>query len=316
MIYWLIFINGGAMRTNEFGELTAFVAVAEEKSFRKAAARLNLTASTLSHALRALEDRLGVRLLNRTTRTVSPTQAGLALLAEIVPAFSTIANAVESVNAFRESPRGRVRINMPRIAADMVFLPQLPAFFGQYPDVRLELTTNDGFVDIVGEGFDAGVRIRDDIQQDMSAVRLTEDFHVAVYGSPGYFEQHAIPQTPADLPHHACIGLREISGGSLYRWEFEKDGRRLAVPVSGPLTVDNIGMMTRIAVDGIGLVYTAHSREHDELVANGRLIRVLADWSISYPGFFLYYPGHRQLPAALRAVIDVFRLPSKGTDTL
>lgn len=296
------------MRTSEFGELTAFVAVAEEKSFRKAAARLNLTASTLSHALRALEERLGVRLLNRTTRTVSPTQAGLALLAEIAPAFNTIANAVESVNAFRESPRGRVRINMPRIAADMVFLPQLPAFFGRYPDVRLELTTHDGFVDIVGEGFDAGVRIRDDIQQDMSAVRLTADFHVAVYGSPAYFEQRAIPQTPADLQHHDCIGLREISGGSLYRWEFEKEGRRLAVPVSGPLTVDSIGMMTRIALDGIGLVYTAQSPEHDELVATGRLIRVLADWSISYPGFFLYYPGHRQLPAALRAVIDVFRL--------
>ncbi|WP_265468269.1 LysR family transcriptional regulator [Aeromonas salmonicida] len=238
------------MRTNEFGELTAFVAVAEEKSFRKAAARLNLTASTLSYSLRALEERLGVRLLNRTTRTVSPTQAGLALLAEIAPAFNVIANAVEKVNAFRESPQGRVRINTPRIAADMIFLPQLQKFCHQYPDVQLELATNDGFVDIISQGFDAGVRIRSDVQQDMSAV-----------------------------------------------------------PVNGPVTVDNVSMMTRLALDGIGLVYTAQSPEHDDLVTTGRLIRVLADWSITYPGFFLYYPGHRQLPAALKAVIDCFRLP-------
>lgn len=300
---------GHSVRTNEFGELTAFVAVAEEKSFRKAAARLNLTASTLSHALRALEERLGVRLLNRTTRTVSPTQAGLALLAEIAPAFNVIANAVEKVNAFRESPQGRVRINTPRIAADMIFLPQLQKFCHQYPDVQLELATNDGFVDIISQGFDAGVRIRSDVQQDMSAVRLTANFHSAVYGSPAYFERHAIPLTPADLQHHLCIGRREITGGSLYRWEFEKDGRQIAVPVNGPVTVDNVSMMTRLALDGIGLVYTAQSPEHDDLVTTGRLIRVLADWSITYPGFFLYYPGHRQLPAALKAVIDCFRLP-------
>lgn len=296
------------MRTSEWGELTAFVAVAEEKSFRKAAARLNLTTSTLSHALRALEERLGVRLLNRTTRTVSPTQAGQALLADVAPAFRTIAGALESVNAFRDSPQGRVRINMPRIAAEMIFLPKLSAFFRQYPDIQLELATNDGFVDIIGEGFDAGVRIRSDVQQDMSAVRLTPDLHSAVYGSPSYFDRHPIPLTPADLQHHACIGRREISASTLYRWEFEKEGRQSAVQVKGPLTVDSITMMTRIALDGIGLIYTAHTPEYDELVASGRLIRVLADWSVSYPGFFLYYPGHRQLPASLRAVIDSFRL--------
>lgn len=298
------------MRTNEWGELTAFVAVAEEKSFRKAAARLNLTASTLSHTLRALEERLGVRLLHRTTRTVSPTQAGQALLADIAPAFNTIANALERVNVFREHPQGRVRINMPRIAAEMIFLPRLSTFYRQYPDIQLELATNDGFVDIIRDGFDAGVRIRSDVQQDMSVVRLTPDFQSAVYGSPHYFEQHPIPLTPADLQHHSCIGRREISGGTLYRWEFEQADRQITIPVDGPLTVDSISMMTRIALDGIGLIYSAQSPEHDELVAAGRLIRVLADWSITCPGFFLYYPGHRQLPAALKAVIDSFRLPT------
>jgi DNA-binding transcriptional LysR family regulator len=297
------------MRTNELGELTAFVAVAEEKSFRKAAARLNLTPSTLSHSLRALEERLGVRLLNRTTRTVSPTEAGIALLAEIAPAFAAIAGAVEKVNTFRETPQGTVRINTPRIAADLVFMPQLKQFNLDFPDIRLELATNDGFVDIVTEGFDAGVRIRGDVQQDMSAVRLTSDFHSAVYGSPEYFARHAKPLSPADLQHHACIGRREITGGALYRWEFEKEGKQIAVPVRGPLIVDSVTMMTRLALDGIGLVYTACSPEHDALVAQGLLIRVLEDWSVTFPGFFLYYPGHRQLSAALKAVISSFRLP-------
>lgn len=295
------------MRTHEFGELRAFVAVAEEKSFRKAAARLNLTASTLSHSLRSLEERLGVRLLNRTTRQVSPTEAGYALLAEVVPALSVISDAMEKVNALREIPKGTVRINTPRIAADMVFLPQLPKFCQAFPDITLELATNDGFVDIISEGFDAGVRIRGDVQQDMSAVRLTADFHSAVYGSPDYFARCPQPQTPADLKNHACIGRREIASGSLYRWEFEKNGRQITVPVSGPLVVDSVSMMTRIALDGIGLVYSAQSAEHDALVAEGKLIRVLEDWSVTFPGFFLYYPGHRQLPAALKAVTGYFR---------
>ncbi|WP_192938106.1 LysR family transcriptional regulator [Rahnella sikkimica] len=300
------------MRTNELGELTAFVAVAEERSFRKAAARLNLTASTLSHSLRALEERLGVRLLNRTTRTVSPTEAGMALLVEIAPAFSAITRAVEKVNTFRETPQGTVRINTPHIAAELVFMPRLKQFNQDFPDIRLELATNDGFVDIVSEGFDAGVRIRGDVQQDMRAVRLTPDFHSAVYGSPEYFARHPKPLTPADLQHHACIGRREITGGSLYRWEFEKEGKQIAVPVSGPVIVDSVTMMTRIALDGIGLVYTACSPEHDALVDQGRLVRVLEDGSVTFPGFFLYYPGHRQLPAALKAVIGHFRLPSSG----
>ncbi|MCX2945939.1 LysR family transcriptional regulator [Rahnella perminowiae] len=295
------------MRPCEFGELTAFVAIAEEKSFRKAAARLNLTASTLSHSLRSLEERLGVRLLNRTTRQVSPTEAGIALLADIAPALLAISGAVENVNAFREIPKGTVRINTPRIAAEMVFLPQLREFCQQFPDITLELATNDGFVDIISEGFDAGVRIRGDVQQDMNAVRLTADFHSAVYGSPDYFARHPQPRTPADLKNHACIGRREIASGSLYRWEFEKDGRQMAVPVRGPLVVDSVSMMTRIALDGAGLVYSAQSAEHDALVAESKLIRVLEDWSVTFPGFFLYYPGHRQLSAALKAVTGYFR---------
>src|SRR5476649_1042138 len=232
MGYWLLFSNrGGVMRTNELGELTAFIAVAEEKSFRRAAARLNLTASTLSHSLRALEERLGVRLLNRTTRTVSPTAAGQLLLAQI-------ASAVEDVNAFRQHPHGSLRINAPRIAAQRVFTPIFQRFARDYPDVTLEVALNDGFVDIVKEGFDAGVRLRSDIQQDMNAVRVTPDFTAAVYGSPAYFRRFPLPVTPQDLQQHLCIGRREIASGALYRWQFEKEGKQWVVPVRGPLVLD------------------------------------------------------------------------------
>jgi len=299
------------MRTNELGELTAFVAVAEERSFRRAAARLNLTSSTLSHSLRTLEERLGVRLLNRTTRTVSPTAAGIALLEKIAPAFSTIAEAVEEVNTFRQHPKGRLRINSSRIAYQMVFAPIFKQFCLNFPDITLEISINDSFVDIVKEGFDAGIRLRSDIPQDMNVVRVTQNITAAVYGSPDYFRRFPLPQTPQDLQQHLCIGRREIASGNLYRWEFAKDNKHFALPVQGPLVLDTVDMMIDVALQGIGLVYAPDCEENREHVAAGRLVRVLADWSPTVPGFCLYFPGHRQISAALKALIAMIRVDAE-----
>jgi DNA-binding transcriptional LysR family regulator len=294
------------MRANELAELSAFVAVAEARSFRRAAARLNLTPSTLSHALRSLEERLGVRLLNRTTRTVSPTEAGHALLKQIAPAFASIETAVESVNAFRNKPHGTIRLNVPHLAATMVLAPVLRRFALDYPDVTLEVAANDAFIDIVDEGFDAGIRLGESLDQDMTAVRVSPDFKTAIVGSPDYFTRHPVPETPHDLQNQPCIGYRAASG-TLYRWEFEKDGKPLTVQVSGPLVIDAPGLMISAALDGVGLAYATESVVADHL-ASGRLIRVLEDWSPSFPGFYLYYPGRRQTSAALRVLVEMLRL--------
>lgn len=301
------------MRTNELGELTTFLAIAEERSFRRAAARLNLTSSTLSHSLRSLEERLGVRLLNRTTRTVSPTAAGIALLEKLAPAFSTIAEAVEEVNTFRQHPKGRLRINTSRIAYQMVFTPIFQQFCRNFPDITLEISINDGFVDIVKEGFDAGIRLRSDIPLDMNVVRVTQNITAAVYGSPDYFRRFPLPQTPQDLQQHLCIGRREIASGNLYRWEFAKDNKYVAIPVQGPLVLDTVDMMIDVSLQGIGLVYAPDSEENRKHVGAGRLVRVLADWSPTAPGFCLYFPGHRQISAALKALIAMIRVDTELT---
>ncbi|HEV2566336.1 MAG TPA: LysR substrate-binding domain-containing protein [Microvirga sp.] len=294
------------MRANELAELSAFVAVAEARSFRRAAARLNLTPSTLSHSLRSLEERLGVRLLNRTTRTVSPTDAGHALLKQIAPAFASIETAVEAVNAFRLKPHGTIRLNVPHLAATMVLAPVLRRFALDYPDVTLEVAANDAFIDIVAEGFDAGIRLGESLDQDMTAVRVSPDFRTAIVGSPDYFTRHPVPETPHDLQTQPCIGYR-AANGTLYRWEFEKDGKPLTVQVSGPLVIDAPTLMISAALDGVGLAYATESVVADHL-ASGRLIRVLEDWSPSFPGFYLYYPGRRQTSAALRVLAEMLRL--------
>jgi DNA-binding transcriptional LysR family regulator len=293
------------MRANELAELTAFVAVAEERSFRRAAARLNLMPSTLSHSLRSLEERLGVKLLNRTTRTVSPTDAGHSLLAEIAPAFASIETAVEGINAFRAKPHGVVRLNVPHMAAAMVLGPIVGRFAKNYPDVTLEVAANDAFIDIVREGFDAGIRLGESLDQDMVAVRVSPDFKSAIVGSPAYFARYPIPGTPHDLQEHLCIGYR-AAAGTLYRWEFEKNGKPLTVQVSGPLIIDAPDLMISAALDGVGLAFATEQAISGHL-ASGRLVRVLEDWSLSFPGFFLYYPGRRQTSAALRALIETIR---------
>lgn len=287
-------------------ELRAFAAVAAERSFRRAATKLAVTPSTLSHSLKSLEERLGVRLLNRTTRTVTPTEAGQTLLDQLSPAFLRIDKAMEGIHTFNAGPQGTLRLNVPHMAARRVLAPVFARYAQAYPEVTLDVSANDGFVDIVKAGFDAGIRLGESIDQDMTAMRVSPDFTAAIVGSPDYFASHPPPRTPQDLQKHLCIGRRDIAGGALHRWEFEKNGKSLNVPVTGPLVLDDAELMISAALDGVGLAYTAESGVIDDL-ASGRLVRVLRDWSRSIPGFFLYYPGRRQISAALLAMIEMLR---------
>lgn len=291
------------MRGAEYAELAAFVAVAQERSFRRAATRLGLSPSALSHTIRELEERLGAKLLNRTTRSVAPTDAGLSLFNRLAPAFSDIAGAVEAVSAFRDRPSGTVRLNLPRLAAVIVLAPAFGHFARAYPDVRLELTVDDSLTDIVAGGFDAGIRLGERVHQDMVAVRVTPDLRVAVIGAPGYFASKDRPHTPHDLRHHACINYRWTENGALYRWKFEREGEALDVIVEGPLTLNDTDLILAAALDGVGLGYLLERRVAGHL-ATGQLVRVLDEWCPPFSGFFLYYPGRRQMPPALRALID------------
>jgi len=296
------------MRANEYAELSAFVMVAEEKSFRRAAERLGLTASTLSHSVRALEERLGVRLLNRTTRAVAPTDAGLALLAQVGPAFKQIDGAVEQINALSAHPRGTVRLNVPHLAADMVLAHRFAEFAALYPDVVLDIAVNDGFVDIVRQGYDGGIRLGESLDQDMVATRVTADLRIAVVASPAYFASHPhLILAPEDLRQHQCIGYRASASRVLYRWEFDKEGRAPALLPAGPLILDSYDLLVKAALGGAGLAYAIESSVAQH-VAAGRLVRVLEDWCQPFGGFFLYYPSRRQMSPALRSLIEFVRV--------
>ena len=295
------------MRSSELGELAAFAAIAREGNFRRAAAQLELKPSTLSSAMRALESRLGVRLLNRTTRSVSLTEAGQQLFATLAPALEEIDAALETVNGFRAHPMGRLRLSVPRSVAASLILPLFRRFSERYPDIVLELAAENGFVDIVKEGFDAGVRLGESVAPGMVAVRITPDMSRAVVGAPAYFARHPPPQTPNDLRAHNCIGYRKISSGELHRWAFAKDGETLNIAVRGNLILDDAGLMLDAAADGAGLAYTA-DRYAAPYLADGRLLRVLDDWCPPFPGFYLYYPGRRQISAALRALIETLKV--------
>lgn len=295
------------MRSSELGELAAFAAIAREGNFRRAAAQLELKPSTLSSAMRALESRLGVRLLNRTTRSVSLTEAGQQLFATLAPALEEIDAALETVNGFRAHPMGQLRLSVPRSVAASLILPLFRRFSERYPDIVLELAAENGFVDIVKEGFDAGVRLGESVAPGMVAVRITPDMSRAVVGAPAYFARHPPPQTPNDLRAHNCIGYRKISSGELHRWAFAKDGETLNIAVRGNLILDDAGLMLDAAADGAGLAYTA-DRYAAPYLADGRLLRVLDDWCPPFPGFYLYYPGRRQISAALRALIETLKV--------
>ena len=291
------------MRGGEYGDLASFVAVAEALSFRRASVRLGLSPSALSHAIRELEARLGARLLNRTTRSVALTDAGQALFDRLRPAFTDIACAVEAVRGHHDQPSGTVRINLPKLAAHSVLASAFGRFARAYPEVRLEVTVDDGLTDIVAGGFDAGVRPGERLQRDMVAVRITPDLRTAVVGSPAYFATRSAPLTPENLQDHACINYRWSGSGALYRWPFAREGEAFDVQVEGPLTLNDTDLILAAALDGVGLACLLEDRVAPD-VAAGRLVRVLEDWSPIFPGFFLYYAGRRQTPPALRALID------------
>lgn len=286
-------------------DLSIFVAIARHKSFRKAADELGVTASALSHALRTLEARTGVRLLNRTTRSVALTEAGERLFERITPAFRDIQDAIEDLNSFRDRPAGTLRINAPRLACHLVILPMLANFTKIYPDIQIELTSDNALSDIVGEGFDAGVRFGEALAADMIAVPLGPRMRFVVVGSPDYFTHHAMPLTPHDLRDLPCIRYR-FNSGQYYRWEFERGTETLEVQVSGPVTMSDQDLMIRPVLDGLGLAYVFEDQVKDHIKA-GRLVQVLVDWCPYYPGFYLYYPSRRQLPAPLRAFVDYTR---------
>jgi DNA-binding transcriptional LysR family regulator len=290
---------------NDLGELSAFVVVAQERSFTRAAARLGVSQSALSHSMRGLEKRLGLQLLARTTRSVSPTSAGTALLEELAPALERIERALAETRKQKESPSGRIRLIMPRTATKVVILPRLADFIRSYPEIVLEVTSSNDPVDLVAGEYDAGVQLGEFIQRDMIAVRVTKELRLAVVGSPEYFKANDIPRHPQDLKDHACIGFRFRNG--LYRWEFEKGRKALTVSPQGPVSFDDPELVIQAVLDGVG-IGTAMEDSLAGLIAEGRLVQVLKDWCPSFPGYFLYYPSRRHQPAALAALINALRL--------
>jgi DNA-binding transcriptional LysR family regulator len=294
------------MVRNDLSILAAFLVVAEERSFTRAAKRLGVSPSAMSHAIRGLEEGIGVRLLSRTTRSVAPTDAGEQLLARLRPALTDVQDALDHLSGLRDKPAGRVRLLVPRLAGTTVLGPKLAKFTRDYPDVVLEVTTDDSRMDIVAGGFDAGIHFGEYIQKDMIAVRVSKDHRAAIVGAPAHFKSHPKPKTPHDLLRHKCINFRHGSAG-VYRWEFDKGKKSLSVAVNGPLIVDDVETLVRAAIDGIGLAFVSDERVAAQL-ASGELIRVLEDWCQPFPGFFLYYPSRRQQPAALSALIDALRL--------
>jgi DNA-binding transcriptional LysR family regulator len=295
------------MVRDELSVLSAFLAVAEERSFTRAAKRLAVSPSALSHAIRGLEEQIGVRLLARTTRSVAPTEAGEQLIARLRPALGDIRGALDQVSGLRDQPAGRVRLVVSPLAATMVLAPKLAQFAREYPDVVLDVTTtNEGRFDLVAGGFDAGIHLGEFIERDMIAVRVSPDQRAAIVGSPRYFESHPKPDSPHDLTDHRCLNFRHGSAG-VYRWEFDKGTQSLAVAVHGPLIVDDVEILIRAAIDGVGLAFMleAHAAPH---LGSGALVRVLDDWCPPFAGYFLYYPSRRQQPAALSALIETLRL--------
>ncbi len=290
---------------NNLEDLSAFAAVARERSFTRAAAQLGISQSALSHSMRGLERRLGLQLLARTTRSVSPTAAGATLLQELAPALERIRQAVAETRKQRDTPSGRIRLVIPRVATEMVLLPKLARFARTYPEIVLEITSSNDPVDLVAGEYDAGVQLGEFIQRDMIAVRVTKEMRLAVVGSPQYFKSHDIPKHPQDLKEHACIGFR--FSNSLYRWEFEKGRKALTVSPQGPASFDDPDLVIQAVLNGVGLG-TSVEETLTDLIAKGKLIQVLQDWCPSFPGYFLYYPSRRNHPAALAALIAALRL--------
>jgi DNA-binding transcriptional LysR family regulator len=294
------------MRRADLADLTAFVAVADNLSFRAAASRLGVTPSALSHTMRQLEERLGVRLLNRTTRSVALTDAGLRLLGRARPAVEQISQALDDLKSEQGHPFGRLRLHVSHFAGMAVIAPVWARFLSTFPDVQLEVHADEALVDIVAKGFDAGISSKDLAAVDMIAVRVMGPMRVTVVGAPVYFAQRRPPRMPDDLARHSCVQYRLAADGAVFEWAFERDGKSRRLAVSGRVIVNDPDLAMRAAVDGLGIVYTVEALA-DPFLRSGQLVRVLEDWSPSFEGLFLYYPGHRQVPVALRALIDMLR---------
>lgn len=294
------------MERQDLADLVAFLAVAEERSFTKAAAKLGTSQSSVSHTVRRLESRLGVRLLMRSTRSVSPTDAGEDLIATLKPALEDIGSKLGVLGELRDKPAGTVRITTSRHAAQTLLLPALAPMLAKYPDVHVELSTDGTLVDIVADRFDAGVRLGEQLAKDMIAVPIGPDLRMAVVASPDYFKRHPKPKNPRDLTAHRCINLRMPTHGGLYLWEFSQDGRELNVRVEGQLVVNDSIVALDAALAGAGLACLMEDIIAPD-VAQGRLIRVLQDWCEPFAGYHLYYPSRRQPSQAFSLVVGALR---------
>ena len=292
---------------SELALLAAFAVVADERSFTRAAVRLGVSRSAVSHSIRVLEERLGLRLLARTTRTVAPTEAGERLLSQMRPALRDIQAALAEVGQLRAKPAGTIRLIAPPIAVATIVSPTLATFTRNYPEVVLDITAEDNYGrDLVAGNFDAGIHLGEFIQRDMVAVRVTGEQRAAIVAAPGYFDSHPKPRTPRDLTAHRCLRYRMGASGSVYRWEFEKRGKPVTVSVSGPVIFTDVELMRGAALDGVGLAFLLEDHVADD-VASGRLVRVLEDWCPPFDGYFLYYPSRRHQSQALQALVEALR---------
>ena len=294
------------MRRENLNDLIAFIAVARERSFTKAAAKLQVSQSALSYTIRTLEERLGLRLLTRTTRSVSLTEAGDRMLRGIGPPFDEIDSEISALSALRDKPVGTIRITTVEHAAETILWPAMAKLLAEYPDVKVEIISDYRVTDIVAEGYDAGVRLGEQVDKDMIAVRIGPDFRMAVVAAPSYFHDRQPPRTPRDLTEHACINLRLPTSGGFYAWEFRKGRREPKVRVQGRAVFNNVAMMQDAAFEGLGLAYLPEDRV-EAAVQKGRLVRVLADWCPPRPGYHLLLPSRRQPSPAFALVVEALR---------
>lgn len=294
------------MEQTDFNHLTWFRIVAEERSFTKAAARIGVAQSTLSHTIKLLEARMGIRLLTRTTRNVATTVAGERLLRTITPRMAEIEDEIAALMEFRDKPLGSIRLTLSDHALESIVWPKLKPVLNAYPDISVELLLDSTFRNIVDEGFDAGVRLGESVEKDMIAVRIGPDWRLVAVASPDYLDEHGVPEHPKDLVRHSCINMRHETAGSLYAWEFAKDGQELRVRVDGQLTFNNSYAMIDAALNGYGIAYVPENIVERQIVA-GELLQVLDDWSPFFDGYFLYYPSRRQNLPAFKIIVDALR---------
>ncbi|WP_282807749.1 LysR family transcriptional regulator [Hafnia alvei] len=297
------------MLKENFNDLISFLVVARERSFTKAAAKLGVSQSALSHSIRGLEERLDIRLLTRTTRSVAPTEAGEKLANSLEPRFREIESELDALRDMRDTPAGNIRITAGEHAVDSVLWPFLKSFLANYPDINVEIVADNSLTDIVNGRFDAGVRLGEQVAKDMVAVRIGPDMRMVVVGSPQYLQQHNSPSTPQELQNHRCINMRLPTQGGLYAWEFEKDGQELRVRVDGQLTFNSLRQRIDAAVVGFGLAYVPEDSVQNEL-ADGRLVQVLDAWCNTFPGYYLYYPSRKQHTTAFSLFVDALRYSS------